>query len=254
MSKTQKQISSDIRAKIAAGEKKRRDELKKKNNTESKIDLHFMDIDALTEHDTQAAAHEIWCTLKPLRLTPWMAQPYDVKIDMFHKKFPKFCTTFPVVIKYMINDGIFSHKAFENYLKKLKTKSPTNKEQWAERQADYIKYCIMDIDKKPGYMKRAMSAYNDVKKGLMEDMDDMKKDMDEAKKLADADTARLALERRQDLNNKLMSNPDMRLKLEKILARKKSVDAAPTAAPTGQWMTVAERDQYLKNLQNNDNQ
>ena len=112
-------LSTEIKDKITAAADKRRNKLKKQNSTEAKEEIHFMDIDAKTEHDTQGAAHEIWLKVKPLRLTPWMSQPYDIKVDTFHKKFPKFCTTFPVVIKYMINDGIFSHKAFEQYLKKL---------------------------------------------------------------------------------------------------------------------------------------
>lgn len=254
-SKDYKSVSSEIRKKIADGEKARRTELKKSNTAESKNELHFMDIDAKTEHDTPSAANEIWEVVKPLRLTPWMSQPYDIKVDMFHKKFPKFCTTFPVVIKYMINDGIFSRKAFDQYLNKLKNASPRTKEEWAERQADYVKYCFLDIDKKPGKMKRAVHVWKEVKQGLMEDMDDMTKEMETAKKNADAEIKELADKRREELKNMVLENSKMK---EQVLAKltqkakdKKLEDEEeknPTE-PKTVWMTMEERDKLLKEQQ-----
>ena len=188
--------------------------------------------------------------MKPLRLTPWMSQPYDVKVDRFHKKFPKFCTTFPVVIKYMINDGIFSYKAFEQYLKKLKANSPRTKEEWAERQADYIKYCVMDMDKKPGKMKRAIHAWNEVKTGLMEDMDDMKKEMDLAKKRSEDDVKKLAENRREDLKTRIKNNPEMQQKFLAMLAQKKKEEKEKPVEekPKTVWMTMDQRDKYLDEM------
>jgi hypothetical protein len=253
--KTYGKLSTEICDKIAASEKKRRAALKKSNTTEDKLALHFMDIDAKTTHDTQGAADAIWRTFQPLRLTPWMNQPYDVKVDIYHKKFPTFCSTFPVIIKYMINDGIFSHKAFEQYLKKLKTCSPRTKEEWAERQADYVKYCVLDMDKKPGKMKRAQYAWTEVKSGLMEDMDDMKKEMDLAKKLAADDVKKLAKDRREDLREKLKTDPAMRERLVAMLAQREKDKAVietkekEDVGPKTVWMTMDQRDAHLKQMQ-----
>lgn len=243
--------TAEILAKIKLSEQKRKAELKKANTTETNEELHFMDIDAKTEYDTQGAANEIWLKVKPLRLTPWMSQPYDIKIDMFHKKFPKFCTTFPVVIKYMINDGIFCHKAFERYLKKLKACSPKSKEEWAERQADYIKYCIMNMDNKHDKVERANRAWTDVKKGLMDDMDDMKKEMDLAKELASKDVKELAEKRRSDIKTLIRDDPEMKKRIVDLLARKQEQEQEQKLEetndkPTTVWMTMKERDEYLK--------
>jgi hypothetical protein len=239
-------VPDALHNKITAAIKKRRDALKKSNTTQDKMEMHFMDIDAKTEHDTQGAAHDIWQTVKPLRLTPWMNQPYDAKVDVYHKKFPRFCSTFPVIIKYMINDGIFSHKAFEQYLKKMKACSPRSKEEWAERQADYIKYCILDMDGKPGKMQRAQAAWTDVKTGLMEDMDDMKKEMDMAKKLADEDVKALAAKRREELRERLQTDPGMRQKLTDMVdQREKEKAPVDETKPNTVWMTIEQRDAYL---------
>lgn len=245
-----KNNSTEIRNKIVASEKNRRAELIKSNKSEDKMQIHFMDIDAKTEHDTRGAAYEIWLTVKPLRLTPWMSQPYDIKVDTYHKKFPKFCSTFPVIIKYMINDGIFSPKAFEQYLKKLKTCSPKTKEEWAERQADYVKYCILDLDQKPGKLKRAQHAWTEVKGGLMEDMDDMKKEMDLAKKMAADDVKRLADNRREDLRARLKTDPEMQTKFLAVVARRKKDHVMEEECkPKTVWMTMTERDAHLKKMQ-----
>lgn len=229
--------------KIKKGEANRQ----KEKNKKTKEEIHFIDSDAKTEFDTEGCANDIWHIVKPLIATPWFLQSYESKIDEFYKKYPKFCTTFPVIIKYMINDGIFSHKAFKLYLMKLKTHSPKTKEEWAERQADYIKFCVLETGK-PGCMNRANQMWQEVKQGLMEDMDDLTNDLAEAKKKAEEDIKELSKKRRVDLTEKLTKDNQLRVEFYKLLKQKQEnkPKEEQKQEPTTKWMTIAQRDEYLK--------
>lgn len=68
----------------------------------------------------------------------------DEKLDYYQKRYHSFTVTFPIVLRYMIQLGQYSTKAFRKYVKRMQTNPYRSELEYCERQADYVKYLFME--------------------------------------------------------------------------------------------------------------
>ena len=96
-------------------------------------------------------ANKMWCNLKDrLKVNPEFVNiPDEDKIAIYQKEFKEFYNEYPIVCRYMICMGQYSHKAMRRYLIKCKNSQLTREQsqdkeykadQWVMRRADYVRY------------------------------------------------------------------------------------------------------------------
>lgn len=66
-------------------------------------------------------------------------------LDYYQRRNHKFATTFPIVLRYMIQLGQYKEKAFRKFIKRLQNKRYKDEKEYCERQADYVKYLYMEV-------------------------------------------------------------------------------------------------------------
>lgn len=96
-------------------------------------------------------ANKMWCNLKDrLKVNPdFVNIPDEDKIAIYQNEFKEFYNEYPIVCRYMICMGQYSHKAMKRYLIKCKNSQLTREQsqdkdykadQWVMRRADYVRY------------------------------------------------------------------------------------------------------------------
>ena len=70
----------------------------------------------------------------------------DEKLAYYQKKYSQFTMSFPIVLRYLIQFGMYKPKAFSRYIKKLQNKPYKSELEYCERQADYVKYLYMETN------------------------------------------------------------------------------------------------------------
>jgi hypothetical protein len=216
--------------KLAKDSKIISDEIKSDESKLTSEMIQDLEIEEKLSYNTPECANDIWKNVYALLATPWKEESFNTKINVMYKKYPKFSTQFPVVVKYMVEDGIYCHKSFIQYLKKIKANPPNNQEKYAERQADYIKYCIMNSPGNTDHVEKIKKAnyfWHQVKDSIMEEFVTMKDDQANAKQKVKDDIAQLAATRKDRLISIMKQDPNMVSKV--IDYRKEQTDVAEKA-------------------------
>ena len=71
----------------------------------------------------------------------------EERLSFYQKKYSEFTMSFPIVIRYLIQFGMYKQKAFSKYIKKLQNKPYKSEQEYCERQADYVKFLYMETNK-----------------------------------------------------------------------------------------------------------
>ena len=128
----------------------------------------------------------------------------DDQLDYFQKKYKHFSLTFPIVLRYMVQLKWYSTKAFTQFLKKLKTNPYRSEDEYCKRQADYVKYLYMDINKHMG-MHKANEVWQSTYNKLQLEVEMFKKMSEEVKQKNKKNEIKNREERREELK-KLLDN------------------------------------------------
>jgi hypothetical protein len=145
-----KSISEVIKSKQKEKEQIKNKKLEKSKNKYNNIDtLNFNGLDVLQQGDY------LWDIFKKMRSEKLKTQTHLLQADCdailkeYHMEYKKFCEMFPIVVRYMCQFQSYNSKAFERYLVKMQHNPPTNKkEHVVDRNADYIKYLWLEMNKK----------------------------------------------------------------------------------------------------------
>lgn len=70
---------------------------------------------------------------------------YQPKYEYYMKMHMDFARQYPIIMRYLASFGMYSRKAVSQYLKKCNTTVVQTDEDYAERQADFVKYLYMDL-------------------------------------------------------------------------------------------------------------
>jgi RNA polymerase-interacting CarD/CdnL/TRCF family regulator len=186
---------SEIGRKIRQ-KKHKKNVISKSNNTkpEKKLDVsQSHDRIAVSLHE----AHKMWCNLKDrLKVNPdFVNIPDEDKIVIYQKEFKEFYNEYPIVCRYMICMGQYSHKAMRRYLIKCKNSQLTREQsqdkdyktdQWVMRRADYVRYLWESYQSQHFSTSEAKQiwqhAYQTLKKEF-KDFNDMQQDIEDKLKV-----------------------------------------------------------------------
>lgn len=159
------------------------------NNTSN--DKHLERPNDAMEANMQEA-DRMWSDLKKKLVDdPSFAEkPDNEKVDIYQKsEFKDFYTNFPIVCRYMICMGQFSHKAFKRFLlkcKSMETKkgrgSDAAEDEWVKRQADYVRYLWESYQKQHFNTNEAQNVWQHAYQTLTQEFKDFKemhKDVEE---------------------------------------------------------------------------
>lgn len=162
---------------------------------------------ALTE------AQKLWIVIKKKSKDPeFVKLPDKDKIDSVSLEFHAFHKEFPIVSRYIVCMGQYSHKAFRRYLIKVKNfKPPENRDkgymedQWVRRQADYVRYLWEAYQRGHFNQSEAKNIWQEAYQTLKKEFVDFKNMHDSIEKDLEKDTAKNKVERVSELMNRLSS-------------------------------------------------
>lgn len=132
--------------------------------------------------------------------------------------FADFMNKFKIVSRYMILYKEYSTKVFERYLRKLKNIGYKSPEQYAEREADYVKWLYMHYNPHL-QLNLYQEVWTKTKKSLMSEKDEFKKMYDQAEKEQKKLDTNLDSELKNDILNMIKTDPAKLALLKDILKK-----------------------------------
>ena len=152
-----------------------------------------------------AVGNEIWKNFKTdLKKNTDNRVYREKQLSYFQSKYKDFSIKFPIQLRYMIMFSEYHPEAFKLYLKKLNTCYYKTKEEWCERQADYIKYLYMKLRR--NYNSNQLSVvWNDTKKKLVKEFDDFETSYKEKEIQLEEEKKKISEARRQELKTFLLN-------------------------------------------------
>lgn len=161
----------------------------------------------------------------------WMKKNFnDKQIDFRVAGYADFMQKYPIVARHLIEFGEFSMPAFERYLEKLRVVGYNSLDEWAQRQADYVKYLCRAYDPKaPRNMINYY--YENARKGLINETASFKKDYEAAKDKVSSVQTTVNKEIRTDLKKMIEADPEM---LQRLAEMKRKIDESRSPPTTEQ--------------------
>ena len=124
-------------------------------------------------------------------------------LEYYQAEHPRFATTFPIVLRYMVQIQQYDEKAFVKYLKRLQAMPYKTEEEYCQRQSEYIMYLHMAMNPK-SKKKENQSVRKEACALLVAEVTAFKDAREKAKE-------------KQEKNNG-MNNIEKRAELKKLLA------------------------------------
>lgn len=159
----------------------------------------IISIDEIEKHPVDVA-EQMWKDLLQLQKTAtWESKSASDKIAEFNVLgYANFITKHTFVARPLIVNGEYSTKAFLMYLIELKRTGYGSQEQYAERQADYMKwlwqaYNPMQSD------DDAMKVWNDTRTTVLDELNNFKNDYEISKQKVDTHKAHVNRSLKNDL-------------------------------------------------------
>ena len=145
---------------------------------------------SLPMDDIIAMANNIWSDVKKL--------PDDISETQYHdiyNKYREFGSSFPIILRWMIQMKKYSNKAFKRFLIKYSGTDIKSRTEYLKLQAEYLVYLYQEGEH---YSKKDINNYRDfIIKQLMDEDDKMTKYIQEA----DVEINKIEYEKRERLYN-----------------------------------------------------
>jgi chemotaxis protein histidine kinase CheA len=131
---------------------------------------------------TVKTADDMWAVYQSKQKDPaWTKKNVTEKIGHFQTLgYGDFITKYAVPTRYMLMYGEYSHKAFLNFLVRLRTVGYRSKDEWVDRQADYVKMLWRVYNPRAG-AKEAGEAWLQARDNVKKEMDGFETDYEKAK-------------------------------------------------------------------------
>jgi hypothetical protein len=184
--------------------------------------------------ETVARANKIWIALnKELEKEPTFVHKSNTeKIDWLRSIDADFQQEFPIVCVYMLFYGQYRSEAFSKLLKKFKldaendsktTEKVDKEDRWCQRQADYAKYLVMEIQGKNFSADLVRRIWYETYESTKKDFADFRNEYQKTKDKLANNEEQFKKERAQEMAKDLLSNKgknvpkeDKKLLLEKL--------------------------------------
>ena len=187
---------------------------------------------------TLKTADELWAAYREKRNdATFIKKNVTEKIGHFQSLgYSDFITKYAVPTRYMVMYDEYSHNAFHKYLIRLKTVGYKSKDEWIERQADYVKLLWRAYNPR-GSTKDAAEAHRGAYESIKTEMEGFENDYDKAKVKAEDRRLTAISDNRQALIA-LLADRESSARIERVQSRYKPVDI-PVQAPAPVETTVA---------------
>lgn len=126
----------------------------------------------------------------------------EERLSFYQKKYSEFTMSFPIVIRYLIQFGMYKQKAFSKYIKKLHNKPYKSEQEYCERQADYVKFLYMETNKHYNQTD-IKDLWTEVYNSLIKEVELFKQAEETVKQRHEKNNVINAEERRKELMNML---------------------------------------------------
>lgn len=143
-------------------------------------------------------ANSIWNEVRSVHITDENElESYYLHV---HSKYKDFGSSFPIVLRWMVQLKKYSEKAFRKFLIKYSSSKIESKKDFLILQADYIVYIYKE---NKHHDKKNIEAYREfIIKQLLDEESEMKQIEEEYKK----ELEKASYEKRRDLYNELINN------------------------------------------------
>jgi hypothetical protein len=140
----------------------------------------------MTTEEIVTVAKNLWNDCKLLRKKKeWIdKEPKDVMAYFYQTHYKDFITKYSIPSRYMFFYSEFSEKAFRRYLMRMTDPGYKSKEEWIERQADYVRLLYAQYNKHVG-PKELAAVWQKARKQLVDEYESFERDYEKAKKEAD---------------------------------------------------------------------
>jgi DNA repair exonuclease SbcCD nuclease subunit len=161
----------------------------------------------LLEEDPVKYAQEIYKSLQKKLRSDNPEKNLDTILNEFQSMYPQFTRRFPIVLRYMVQMGQFSSKAFAKFVAFIKANAPKTKEEWLDTQAVYpqllYKMTTKHYDTKHANLIRKQAAEQ-----LREEFEAFQKASKSADELVAEQEKQQAAARRRELLEYLLAKKD----------------------------------------------
>lgn len=177
--------------------------------------------------DELKTANQLWHDYKTTRdknPQEWEKKDATDKIVHFQGRgYNDFITKYAIPTRYMLEYGEYSPCVFEKYLQRLKTVAYKSKDEWIERQADYVKMLWRKFNPH-GNTKEAQAQWQYARDSIKQEMEGFESDYEKAKATSEDRHQIVLAAHRSTLQNLLEMDPKTRERLMNMS------DAAPPAS------------------------
>lgn len=134
----------------------------------------------VTRAELVAESNKIWALVRTLQ-----GLGLNQTMEEVRKKHPQFCSSYPIIVRYMVQFTAFSKKAVDNYLKYIEKHPWDSEDKFLESQSKYVFYLMRALNPKmtPGEIYKIQSNVVDV---LRKESSEFKSTVNTAKERADA--------------------------------------------------------------------
>ena len=160
-------------------------------------------------------AQQIWGEIGKSGVAPQDTRGNDKLLEELQGRHKDFSTSFPVVLRWMVQTRQFHREAFRKYLLKHATLKLNSREEFLRLQAEYL--VILHRETHKHVNEAALKAYRD---GIVKQLLDEDKQFVQIQKDVDTDEAKKEAERDQERRDALRD----------YLLRARGATAAPSTA------------------------
>jgi len=134
----------------------------------------------VTRTELVAESNKIWALVRTLQ-----GLGLNQTMEEVRKKHPQFCSSYPIIVRYMVQFTAYSKKAVDNYLKYIEKNQWDSEEKFLVAQSKYVFYLMRALNPKmsPSEVYKIQSNVVDV---LRKESSEFKTTVNTAKERADA--------------------------------------------------------------------
>lgn len=152
----------------------------------------------VTAEDILREGDVMWGKVKKLKINITDAKAVEELMGRMRLEHKEFCTSYPLVMRYMAQFYQYHHSALKKYLAHIKVSPWKSEEEWLESQATYAMMLYRELN--PRYNRtHAEAIKRNVASMLKQETEDFKKHLNDAEKIINEQDKRLKGESRQEL-------------------------------------------------------
>jgi hypothetical protein len=91
----------------------------------------------VTREDILREADEMWAKCRAAAINIKDQSAVDELMTRMRREHKEFCTSYPIVMRYMVQFASYSHSALDRYLQSVEKRPWKNEDEYLDSQADY---------------------------------------------------------------------------------------------------------------------